>query len=75
MEDQERIEGEEVEAHRRKVKYQAAEDAPDESEGEEVEAHRRKVKYQAAEDASEETEGEGDDVEAHQLRRPPTSGD
>ena len=43
-------------------------------EGEEVEAHRRKAKYQAAEDASE-IEGEGDDVEAHQLRRPPTSGD
>jgi hypothetical protein len=44
-------------------------------EGEEVEAHRRKVKYQAAEAAPEEVEGEGDDVEAHQLRRPPTSGD
>jgi hypothetical protein len=48
-------------------------------EGEDVEAHRRKAHYLAAEDASGETDGEGDDsggndVEAHQLRRPPTSG-
>jgi len=58
MEDQERIEGEDVEAHRRKV--QATESL-------------------AAEDATGETEIEsddsgGNDVEAHQLRRPPTSG-
>ena len=48
-------------------------------EGEDVEAHRRRSQYLAAEDASSETEIEGegnggDDVEAHQLRRPPTSG-
>jgi hypothetical protein len=44
MEDQERIEGkgEDVEAHRRKHQYQAAEDASDESEdeGNDVEAHQ-----------------------------------
>jgi hypothetical protein len=56
MEDQERIEGEDVEAHRRKSQYLAAEDAPP---GTEIEG---------------EGEGKGDDVEAHQLRRPPTSG-
>ena len=50
MEDQERIEGEDVEAHRRKHQAQAAEDGPVEGEDEE------------------------DDVEAHQLRRPPTNG-
>ena len=42
MEEQERIEGEEedVEAHRRKVKFQASEEASeDEAEGDDVEAH------------------------------------
>ena len=42
MEDQERIEGEDVEAHRRKNQYLAAEDASDdtEDEGDDVEAHQ-----------------------------------
>jgi hypothetical protein len=47
MEDHERIEGEDVEAHRRKSQYLAAEDASDEtasegddSEGNDVEAHQ-----------------------------------
>jgi hypothetical protein len=43
-------------------------------EGEEVEAHRRKAQFLAAEDAPDEAEDGGDDVEAHSLRRPPTSG-
>jgi len=55
MEDQERIEGEDVEAHRRKAQYVAAEDASDETE-------------------IEGDDNGGDDVEAHQLRRPPTTG-
>jgi len=43
-------------------------------ENEDVEGHRRKDQPQAAEEVSDESEGEENDVEAHQLRRPPTSG-
>jgi len=43
-------------------------------EGEDVEAHRRKHQAQAAEDVSDGSEDEGDDVVAHSLRQPPTSG-
>jgi hypothetical protein len=41
MEEQDRIEteDEDVEAHRRKAKLQAAEEASDEAEGDDVEAH------------------------------------
>ena len=41
MDEQERIEGEDVEAHRRKAKLMASEEAPDEAEAEDddVEAH------------------------------------
>ena len=43
-------------------------------EGEDVEGHRRKAQALASEGAGDEADGEGDDVEAHQLRRPPTDG-
>ncbi len=39
MDEQERIEGEDVEAHRRKAQPLASEEATDEAEGEDVEAH------------------------------------
>jgi hypothetical protein len=51
MEEQERVEGEDVEGHRRKA-----------------------ADFPASEGAGDEADGEGDDVEAHQLRRPPTDG-
>jgi hypothetical protein len=73
MDEQERrIEGEDVEAHRRKAQLLASEEATDETEGEDVEAHRRKAQMLASEDATGEEEGE-DDVEAHALRHRPQS--
>ena len=49
MEEQDRIEteDEDVEAHRRKAKLQAAEEASDEAEGDDVEAHSLRQRPQS----------------------------